>query len=257
MSYSPWEAVRGVELPWIVLGAGGLILAAGVVRLARIARIAHIAHRPRLVALHSDEQGVTYSLNYVLVIPIYLLLVCMVVEATFLVTAKIGTMYSAHAGARSAVVWDSANPQDLRDKRVRQSVLTAMAPFASVNQKQLAEGAAPQADDGPAGQDFARAYADHSRWQGGNDIGRAALENKYRGAAGRTTYTLDVDRSRPDGDVKVTVTYRAPMFIPGAARLFDRDGQAPYEYTIQTTAILPNEAPVSADRTLGIDYRSR
>jgi Flp pilus assembly protein TadG len=216
--------------------------------------------RPRLAAfrrLHADERGVTYSLNYVLVIPIYLLLICVVVEATFLVTAKIGTTYAAHAGARSAVVWDSANPPDERDQRVRQSVLTAMAPFASANQKQLAGGAPAQADDGPAGQDFAKAYADHSRWQGGKDVGQAALEAKYRGAAARTTYTLDVDRTRPDGDVKVTVTYRAAMWIPGAARLFDRDGKAPYEYTIESTAILPNEAPVSADRTLGIDYRSR
>ncbi len=251
MSFSPWEFVRGVEAAWLVLGAGILALVAGVIRLARS------AHRPRMALVHADERGVTYSLNYVLVIPIYLLIVCMVFEATFLVVAKIGTMYAAHAGARSAVVWDSAKPTELKDKRIRQSILTALAPFASVGQKDLAAGNSPSADDNAAGKDFASAYSKHSRWTGGKDIARGQLLNKYRGAAGRTTFTVNVDRSRPDGDVKVTVTYRAPMFIPGAARLFDKDGKPPYDYTIESTATLPNEAPVSADRTLGIDYRSR
>jgi len=53
------------------------------------------------------------------------------------------------------------------------------------------------------------------------------------------------------------VRYRAPLYIPVVSRFLDPDGGWPYEYEIESRAVLPNETPVSADRRLGIDYRSR
>ena len=251
MSYSPWEAVRGVEVPWLVLGAGGLILAAGLIRLART------AHRPRLAVLHRDEQGITYSMNYVLVIPIYLLIVCMVVEATFLVTAKIGTMYAAHAGARSAVVWDSANPPELPGQAGPPVGPDRDGPVRQRQPEATGRG------HGPAGR-----RRDRRPGLRQGLCGPLAVAGRQRCQPGRPPGQVPRGR-RPDdvhprrGPVSARRGREGDGHLPGpdvhprAARLFDQDGQAPYEYTIQTTAILPNEAPVSADRKLGIDYRSR
>src|SRR5262249_24773133 len=83
-----------------------------------------------------------------------------------------------------------------------------------------------------------------------------ALFRKYLSAAARTRVDVQVDSSRPDGDVRVVITYRAPLYMPGAGRILDPDHTWPYEYTITSTAILPNEVPVSAQQTLGIDYQS-
>ena len=84
------------------------------------------------------------------------------------------------------------------------------------------------------------------------------LAARYLVAATRTTWESRINDSKPDGDVTVTVTYHAQLRIPGLSRFgFFREHGAPYEYRISSSATLPNEAPASADRTLGIEYQSR
>src|SRR5262249_27699755 len=121
------EITQSVEAIWLIWLLGLLLLGWGFVRACRRASWRWPAWR----ALHSDEEGASYTLSYVITIPIYFLLVCVVFESTLLLHAKLGTMYAAYAGARSAVVWQSAEPASLRQDRPRQAVFTALAPFAS------------------------------------------------------------------------------------------------------------------------------
>src|SRR5262245_14462684 len=114
---------------------------------------------PSLAALHRDDDGLSYSLSYVLVAPIYLAFMCMVFASSMLLLAKIGTMYAAHAGARSAAVWQSAQPASVRQERVEQSVLTAMAPYVSASARDLATApGAPPASAARQGAEFVAAY---------------------------------------------------------------------------------------------------
>ena len=129
------EVFRGVEGVWAAWAVSLAVLVRGLTRARPAAR------RPALLALARCDRGASYSLAYVFVVPIYLLFLCVVVETSMLLVAKVGTMYAAHAGVRSAVVWQSASHKDgpdVRGARIRQSVRTAMAPFVSNRRSDIA-----------------------------------------------------------------------------------------------------------------------
>src|SRR6516225_2131077 len=122
---SPLQWIQGVEWIW-------LIWSVGVVMLLRLTwQALRRWSRPCWRELLCGEEGLSYSLSYVLVFPLYFLFACMVFEATWLLLAKIGTLYAAHAGARSQVVWSSAQPANLRTTRTNQAVWTALTPFVT------------------------------------------------------------------------------------------------------------------------------
>ena len=113
------EYVRDVELILLVWVASLLLIASAAIWAVRHLR------RPSLKLLAADEEGVSYSLSYVLVFPLLFLFVCIVFESTFVLMAKVGTLYAAHAGARSTVVWSSAQPAEIRDDRIAITVTRA------------------------------------------------------------------------------------------------------------------------------------
>jgi Flp pilus assembly protein TadG len=245
---SPSQLTHGVEWVWLVW----LVGVAVVLRMSWQAL--RRWRRPRWRELARGEEGVSYSLSYVLLFPFYLLFVCVVFEATWLLLAKVGTLYAAHAGARSAVVWSSAQTRssDLPTRRINQSVWTAMTPFVTGEPSLLDI----PADAGGQAGEYVLAYKAYFTSGDPNaDAPVGTLTRRYLAAASRTTWEPPVDqlaRVRAGGDLTLTVTYRAPLHIPGAARVFG--GR---EYRIVSSATLPNEAPANDAQTLGIDYQSR
>lgn len=224
---------------------------------------------PALADLHRDETGVSYSMSYILVAPIYLMFLCMVFTATLLLLAKIGTMYAAHAGARSAAVWQTAQPSNLRQERTEQAVLTAMAPFVSASSRDLLTApSAPPPNTARYTEEFIEGYTFYSR--GSKNLEPPVrrpyarqqpdpgyLARKFLNTATRTTFRIGGETNRPGGKTTVTVTYKSPLYIPGVNRFLDPDGAWPYAMDITSVAAIPSEVPVSANRTLGIPYRSR
>ncbi len=246
--FGPRQMIEGVEGLWLVW----MLAVAVVLRMLWLAL--RRWRRPNWGRLAAGEDGVSYSLSYVLVMPVFLLFVCIVFEVTWLLLAKIGTLYAAHAGARSAIVWSSAKPESLRTARINQAVWTAMTPFATGDPS----GGSLSGDAYWQAQQFSWAYGSFVR-AGGDPYANSpanTIVKRYYSAASRTTWNPPVEQLLWENNVTFTVTYRAPLHIPGVARLFDPDGAPPYEYPISSTATLPNEAPVSSDRTLGIDYWS-
>lgn len=256
---SPMEVFKGVELVWLIWLAGMCILAGSGIRAIRMFR------RPRARLLHVDELGASYTMSYVFVIPLYMLFVCVVVETTLLLVAKVGTMYAAHAGARARIVWENMRPTHLADERTRQAIFGAMAPFTSSVPKHLKLSKPPRAEV-QAGE-FVLAYKLYAKaaedqpapWRPyrRSNPSYSKLYMRFMVAASRTTFTYELDRSKPDGLLRFKVTYKAPLYVPGSARILDPDGFWPYDYPIHSTVTLPNEAPFNASRTLGIDYESR
>ncbi len=292
------EIFRGVEIIWVIWLVGVLVLLHGLTRI----RIAD--RRPKLAELVQCERGASYSLAYIFVVPVYLLFLCVVFESSMLLVAKVGTMYAAHAGARSAVVWQSAdhkNGKSVRSERIRQSIRVAMAPFVS-NRKSdvvptnfgsvgdlapdgnwlypnqysgLKNGTQTSLDLNGVPLETAqftgayKAYELGSKGQnppGNRPYSRteapiSIVATKYANASTRLIIRVNDKDSLPDqpwpaGEpVSVKVTYRAPLYIPGARRFLTRGGLPWVEIT--SVATLPNETPVSADRTLGIKYQSR
>lgn len=255
------EFFRGMGPVWAIWLAAAAVVLGGAVAAARRFR------RPSLRAVAADESGASYSLGFVMVAPIYFFFLLVVFEATLLLVAKVGTMYAAHACARSAVVWQTAEPAALRADRTDQATFTAMAPFVSARARDLSFLSIPGSAYGQSVQ-LAAVYALYSSGSAGDPPpvvrpyprGNAPADyiiRKYLNAAGRTTYTVAGEVGTPGADTTAVVRYRAPLYFPVVSRFLDPDGVWPYEYTIESRAVLPNETPVSADRRLGIDYRSR
>jgi Flp pilus assembly protein TadG len=198
------------------------------------------------------ERGVSYTLPFVLIVPFYLMFMLLACETTFLALAKLGTQYAAHAAARSAVVWQSAEPEKLREQMPRQAARAALAALVAGRQHEINVAGPPDTTAYTEAADFASAVNTYTPGAAPADF----LQRKYLNAAARTAVTITAADESPHARLTVTVTFRAPLYLPVVSRFLDPDGQAPYEYPLSATVILPNAAPVSDDGTLGIDYRS-
>jgi hypothetical protein len=241
----PREVFRSVGDVWLVWLAGCALLAAMTVRAVRRAPGRGL---PRLLF---DEEGAAYSLSYVMVFPIYMLLVCLVVETSLVLMVKTGTVYAAYSAARSQVVWSSAHPDRMQERR-RAAAVQAIAPFAAAG-RAYAQGAGVPGVPSAAALLYARAYRDVIKGRAPSSY----LVAKYLFAE-RATRVESVTAA--EGDVAVRVTYEMPLHVPGAGRIIGQHASWPgarfYTRRITSTAVLPAERPVGPAHTLGIDYVS-
>jgi len=276
------EYVRSVGDVWIIWLGSLLLLACLVYRAT-----ARLGWR-RLKRLCTDERGASYALPYVLTFPIYLLLVCLMIQATMMLIVKMGTVYAAYAAARSAIVWRSAEPFAASNARARavaqknayRAAAMAMAPFGSghpEHYRRMFGGGhtsyfqhwfpSTLADRGGWGL-YYRLQQDNARRdrlrpsQIIPDPQAAAprryVERKARFALRATRVVLDTGPNRWNAPVTARVTYEMPMSIPGAGRILGRPGATRRFYSrfITSTVRLPSETPKSANRRIGIDYDS-
>lgn len=218
--------------------------------------------------LFRRQRGVSYSLSFVLIVPLYLTLMLLAVEAGLLLLTRLGLQYAAHMGARSAVVWQSAQPESLREERIKLAVVQALAGFLGGRQLELdGETIPPEAD--PHATDWADGVGKfqapavavepglrrpYTRSRTPPDA--AFLKRKFLSAWVRTTVELKPPTDDPHGPLTLTVRVRAPLYMPVVSRFLDPDLKAPFEYPMAATVTLPNDAPLSKDGTLGIKYQS-
>ncbi|MGC3968800.1 MAG: hypothetical protein QM775_15960 [Pirellulales bacterium] len=244
------ELFRSVEWVWAVWTAGLVaivLLTRGCVRAIR----RHSQQRRALRSLHGCDAGTAYSLSYMLTIPMLALIICLTIDMTLILVAKIGTVYSAYAAARSSVVWfpsgvsrgDAQNKMDLAARQ-------AMTPFASgsTRHRPLSMPAASGLTYLAAHKAFADKPADleYLGW-------------KYQYAGWATKVTTDAGPNYRK-DVTVTLEYQAPFHMPAIGRIFGK--LTPYGFyttTITTVVKLENQAPRTdvpnpASRPLGISY---
>jgi Flp pilus assembly protein TadG len=236
-----FRSVGDVWLLWLGSTAGLAALTAGAVKGFR---------RLSLARLLRGEGGAAYSLVYVMVFPIFMLLVCLVVETTLVLMVKAGTVYAAYAAVRSDAVWSSARP-DRSSERRRLAAVQAMTPFAASG-KMYAQGAGVDPPSAEARR-FYQAYREVA--QGSTSEGYLLAKYQF---AERATQVEDAEAG--PGEVAVRVTYEMPLHVPGAGRVIGGRASWPgarfYTRRIRSTATLPDERPVGPSGTLGIDYVS-
>ncbi len=214
------------------------------------------------------EEGASYIMSYMLAFPIYLLLVCFVVQSTMIIITKIGATQAAHMAARSAVVWRSADPfslaagMDLAKKKADEAAVMAMAPYASglTYHRQMylydLSGAQVRA---------AKALPKSVIYQGlystlvthsGSTADLSYVGRKFVYAAAMTSVKLTEKSRSFNGEMSVEVSHSMPIHIPGAGRIMGRlhwTGKGYYR-VVKAKATLPLENPESDDRLLGIGY---
>lgn len=242
------EIFRSVGIIWILWGLSTLALGRKVRQLARVPILGTLRQ------LWNEEFGAAYTLSYVFSFPIFMLLVCTVIQTSLVLVVKIGTMYACYAGARSAAVWLPAKP-NVASQKIRLAAVQAFTPFAEgtpIHTKR--QGITPTVTS--AGTTYHQAY---KRYAG--DRFRAPVDylaRKYSFADQVLNVSWDPKDPVEDADVTVVVTYPMPLHIPGAARVL---GHPKGVYPITSRAVLQNEGPkrektFNPDRPLGIDYRS-
>lgn len=235
-----------------------------------------------LRAFAADERGASYALGYVMVFPAYLLLMCLILQATLILMVKMGTVYASYSAARTAIVWRPSQPERPSDtdnryqfakKRTHRAAALAMAPFASGFQHHLNK-AQPLARFNLFKQAEAVLYesmyqrlAKHTR---DTDTGKSFypiqrfgpkalarkqyVKNKLLFAAAATSVEMPEEIPAWNTDFAVTVTYTMPMHVPAVGRVFGSWYKPFYGRDISTTTTLPSEAPETASKRMNIPY---
>lgn len=198
---------------------------------------------------NNDEVGAAYTLSFVMVMPIYALLMCLIIETALMMTAKLGTVYASFAAARSATVWSSSTSWESTEKKAKLAAVKSMIPFASGTQSLFSS--VPTSST---------AYRDLPKFMLANEAyaekpaARKYLMAKYGYAYRNVDVKIDRPTSGSNVPITVTVTYRFPFNVPGIGRLIGERGVDGYYFTITSKATIPSEDPRDNRKTIGIGY---
>ncbi len=158
--------------------------------------------------LTRDEDGAAYAVGYVMTFPIFLLFMAVVVEAALFTTVKLGTIYAAHAAARSYSVWIPSEPSDgsLVQRKAHQAAAQVMAGFASSDPRHLSA----VGGGGSAGQSFASAFQSYAP---SVPVSSSYITRKRNFAEAATSVTLENAPTGWKDDLSVTVRYKMPYHV--------------------------------------------
>lgn len=237
---------RLLWLIWLGLMVSATLLGCRLIRRMKF-------RRPRM--LHSNEGGAGYTMGVVLTLPLFLLLCGMAFESTFLIIAKIGTVYSAYAGARSTAVWHTM-PGGLEEQRVTEAVVSGLAPFAaSVGFDPRMNDASPSTLP-PYAMTLAENYYRAAQKSADPEkLDRESMEQHYLRVFQRTKIRSTISQRHHGAEIVTMVEYAAPLIIPGIAPFLDDDHRSPWQYVMTAEVRMTLEAPKSRDGTLGIEYQ--
>lgn len=217
--------------------------------LGLIERTADMPPRP-VPSLVTDEDGGAYTLSFVMAMPFLILFICVIVETTFMLAAKIGTVYASFAGARAAIVWDSLDSSGSAESIAQQAAVRAMIPFSSGG---VASGSSADSQYS----DYLKDYSQRIQAAGKTPAPPRLLRSKSAYASRAVTVSLQRTPRGPnswDEDLSVDVTYAFPFAVPGVGRMFGTKTSDGYVYPMTSRTTLPNELPHNEERKLGIQY---
>jgi Flp pilus assembly protein TadG len=197
----------------------------------------------------NDEEGAAYSLSFVMVIPIFALLICLIIEGALILTAKLGTVYSAYAAARTASVWSSHTSWEKTMEKSKRAALKTMVPFASGTQG-ITSNLPTDSETVTNGLNYWLAYKGYAKKPESNKYVAA----KYLYASRNVKVTIEGPPEKSDSPVTAKVTYQFPFNIPGIAQILGDEGPDGYYFNISSTATIPNEGPQDDQKTIGIGY---
>jgi hypothetical protein len=200
-----------------------------------------------------SECGAAYTLSYVMVVPIFAWLMCLIAESVVMMSAKLGTEYAAFVAARTASVWSSAGGWKKAEEKGREAAFQAFVPFASGTQPIRPLDAGKVASI--VGNRRTAAFLLANKEFASQSVSAKYLTKKYLNAHMALNVTFDGAPSAWNSPIKVTAEYRYPFQVPGIGRLLGKRGlDGRFYYPLRTTVSLPNEGPQNKTQTLGIGY---
>jgi hypothetical protein len=217
----------------------------------------HLAHSPTrrrcglsgLRRFANDEEGAAYTLSYVMVIPLYALLMCLIIETVLMLTAKLGTVYAAFAAARTASVWSSHTTWEKTLAKAQKAAVKSMVPFASGTQSTFSS--VPTSPETLA--DFGYYWGAYELYAKG-PVARKYLFAKFGYASRNVEVEIEGPPETSDAPIQAKVTYKFPFNVPGIGRILGERGLEGYYYTLSSQVTIPNEGPRDNRKTIGIGY---
>ena len=205
----------------------------------------------QLFNVATEEDGAAYTISYVMVIPVFALLICILIETASLFPAKIGSVYAAFAAARTANVWSTATDWDNAEKKAEAAGRRAFVPFASATQGFDADSVSTES---------ARYFVANEHFSDAEVKGKYLLA-KFAFAQAAVDVTVSKPKSWDDA-ITAKVTYKFPFNVPGVARIFGEQSEdGSYYFPIASEVTLNNEAPQNkitstepTNNSLGIGY---
>ncbi|QDU97691.1 hypothetical protein [Lignipirellula cremea] len=246
------ESVEWIVPLWLasMLGLGAMTIQLWR-RLARRRGAFRIAQAWR--TLHRSESGAAYSLGWVLTLPFYVTFLAFTLECALLLVAKTGSVYSAFAGARTAIVWQSieAGGAGQTGQRARQAAQQAFVPFANGMQKK--NGSSSSGTASARERAYLAANAQFSQKKASPGFLRAKYKDAVESLAVTTTGPAQFN---DDIVCRVVFHYRfhAPLIGP---LLGQRGADGEYYRDVISTVALQNEGPQNKNGRLGITFASR
>ncbi|WP_437188310.1 hypothetical protein SH668x_001749 [Planctomicrobium sp. SH668] len=197
----------------------------------------------------SDESGASYSLGWVMTLPFYIVFVGFTTECTLLMVAKAGSVYSAYAGARTAIVWNGVEDGNMQTlQRAREAAQQAFVPFANGTRRVHRTINAAQASG------WHRAYT-----RAHNDFSTKPASSRFLFAKMKdSTDSLSVTLSSPTDfldDIRCKVEYRYRFHVPIVGNILgSQGGDGYYTRPIVSEVSLQNEGLQNASGRLGIAF---
>jgi Flp pilus assembly protein TadG len=222
-------------------------------RLSQLSKFSRRRGRAVIRRFSRNEDGAAYTLSYVMVIPVYALLICLIIETCMMLTSKLGTVYAAYAAARSASVWSAHTTWDKAKKKAEKSAFHAMTPFASGTQPgRFGTPPIPTLDSG--------AYIGAYQLFAKTKVSSRYLLAKYDYAKRHVKVKIDGPPATPTADITAKVTYEFPFNVPGIGMLLGHKGEGGrYYFSLTSQATIPNEGPrnegnSTTKNSIGIGY---
>jgi len=260
-----WELFRSVEIVWALwFSSLTLLVLLSRCLLRRMDRVNYrtVLARFHPLRFHRDTRGAAYSLSFIMVLPFLIFLIALIIETTFMLVAKIGTMQAAFAAARTASVWttqDTHSPGEFSSKthaKAKQAAIVAMVPYASgyTNSSTHQKDAEKYLKIYEAFNNMSSTANKSSRslfWEHFISLNREYIIKRYNYAAQNVEVDPDYDpRSRVNDEkwkkhIQAKVSYRYPFKImplgPRLGGIKKPDGT--YVYEISSIAKINNECP--------------
>lgn len=202
-----------------------------------------------IARLIHDEGGAAYTLSYVMVFPILMLLVSLAIESALMLTAKLGTVHAAYVAARVATVQDASGDWSGARQKIAHAASQAMIPFASGSTRPAGSAASANilAD---SESDYRRAYR---QWSD-DSVAEGYVRSKQRDVRMAVEVNVDGPPGSWRSEITAEVTYQYPFRIPGIGRLLGERNGTGFSFPLTSRVTLPNDGPQNDTQSMGIGY---
>ncbi|MDR2439837.1 MAG: hypothetical protein LBE12_10770 [Planctomycetaceae bacterium] len=270
-SFDSYEIFRSVEAVWILFGLCIIFLPV-IILLLRNRRTEPIS----IKNFHADEHGASYTLSFIMSLPFILGLIAVMMETSFILVAKFGTLHAAYMAGRSAIVWTTSDHKDYPvnsaesyfkkfpsvQEKAETAAVRAMVPFAGGFYNKSGNTSSKAEQYVKVYREFISSNAEQLQAQQVDKRGQSIqmkdqfIKNKFAYAQQTTKVKLTGQSQNGNEpwqlDVVAEVSYEFPYALERIPWFRDK-----VKLTIKSKAVFQNESPKNKTAKLGIDFMNQ